>query len=149
MKVRCLFTALDDISDPNMLQHVRRYVHLSEIGLVRDAVYEVYGISFRDDVPWYCLCDEPGASYPIPCCAAFFAVVCSTVPPDWVRVAEPELALVPRAWVEFPCFLESLVDGNPEAATVFANLKLDALGRDRAYRGLHQPAGVTTIQSHE
>lgn len=126
MKVRCLFTSLDEILDARMEGHVREFVKLSEIGLERDGEYTVHGIVFRDEVPWYYLCDSPKASYPVPFCSLFFEVICSVIPADWLRVTHPQPELVPRDWAEFPFFLERLLDEDTTAEALFARLKQTA-----------------------
>jgi hypothetical protein len=100
---------------------------LSEIGLRIGHLYPVYGVAFRDGVPWFLVCEEEDDSYPIPECSCFFDLVDARVDKNWVLSMQMtnvgSLSLLPKQWADDPSFLEKMVQGDSQAISVFSELK--------------------------
>jgi hypothetical protein len=123
MKARCITNTLSSIIDPQLRAHIHEHVHQENIGLNLGETYWVHGVLFRSGVPWFYICDDVEAEYPKPYCSALFELLDSSIPFGWQLVPQLPTLLVPTEWASFPHFLEQLVDGNPNAVTVFQNLR--------------------------
>ena len=77
MKVTCKINNLNDVKEAPTLERLRKYYCMpdGEIDLVLKLEYQVYGIVFWDNCPWYYICTEDYDEYPIPFAADFFEVV--------------------------------------------------------------------------
>lgn len=64
MKVQCKIKKLSSIRDSTVLKHVQQYVHMEEVGLTVGRIYPVFGVAFRQGIPWYLICEELEDDYP-------------------------------------------------------------------------------------
>jgi hypothetical protein len=127
MIAKCVRRSIDSIPDIALRDHVRQYVHLSEVNLNIGESYRVFGVSFRDGIPWFLVCEEPDDNYPKPHCYAFFEIGDAKLDPNWgLSLSQTNVgkyALLPIEWASDPSFLEKLVDGNVQAVQRFRELK--------------------------
>lgn len=127
VKARCISNSINLIADENIKRHVQKYIHLSELDLRVGNEYTMYGIFFRDGVPWYLMCEQNDDDYPTPQCSEFFVLVDGRIPDGWVfspysaNLASP--AILPATWARDGRFLEKLVDGEPISIELFRKLK--------------------------
>jgi hypothetical protein len=101
-------------------------VHLDEVGLVVGDTYAVFGIAFNEGEPWYLVCEDQDGDYPTPHLGAFFSIVDPAIPPDWAVAVGGNVgafSILPRRWAADPSFLEKLVDEDPEAIALFAEIR--------------------------
>lgn len=128
MIAQCKSRTLNSITDAGLRDHVQQHVHLSDVDLVVGRSYHVFGVFFRDGVPWYLMCEEIDDDYPTPHCSAFFDLVDARLPEGWVlSFGSSNLggtALLPSKWAEDGHFLERLVEGDAAAIAVFEELKV-------------------------
>jgi len=128
MLAKCIGNSLRDLPDRQSRAAYERNIHLDEVGLVVGREYVVYGIAFKEGegLPWYLVCENEDDEYPTPQLGSFFDLVDGTVPEGW-RIAKNtnagDFAILPSCWAHDPCFLEKLVDGDPEAAAHFRELR--------------------------
>jgi hypothetical protein len=134
MIARCITTAVASIADATLSEHVRRYVHMEEVALVVGQDYIVFGVIFRNGVPWYLICENDNDDYPIIHCSVFFDLINAKVCEDWVLSFGPSnvgaISLLPQVWGDDASFLERLVDGDVDAIATFGLLKKQYRGRD-------------------
>jgi hypothetical protein len=128
MIAQCIGNSRRDLPDEKSRVAYDRGVHLDEVGLVVGKRYAVYGIAFRgnDGLPWYLVCEEEGDEYPIPHLGSFFDLVDGAVPEGWavaMNTNAGDFAILPNRWAHDPCFMEKLVDGEPEAIGYFRGLR--------------------------
>lgn len=128
MRVKCIGRTRAALSEAMSRAAYERNVHQDEVGLVVGRVYEVFGIGFRDggDQPWYLVCEEEDDDYPTPHLGAFFSIIDSSIPPEWAVAVggnAGSFAILPRKWADDPSFMEKLVDGQPEAVALFAEIR--------------------------
>ena len=86
-----------------------------------------FGIAFRDDIPWYLICEDMDDDYPTPHCSIFFELVDATICEGWTLSLGPSnigtTAILPREWASDAHFLERLIDGDDNAIGLFRELK--------------------------
>ena len=131
MKVVCKFNNLNDISDVNVLAMLKKYIFMpdGEIDLDVGREYNVYGVIFRDNYPWFYLCTEDYDEYPKPFAAEFFDVVDDKLSPHWKLSSfsknknKASTSLVFDEWAKDDSFYENLVDGDPEAVDIFSKYR--------------------------
>lgn len=127
MLVRCLKNKIAQIEDSVMQMHVKECVHLEEIGLTIGECYRVFGVFFRNGIPWYLLCEESQDEYPKPSCSVFFELVDASVEPGWSLSLNNSnvggVSILPDRWANDGSFLERLVDGEPDSVSYFNELK--------------------------
>ena len=131
MKVVCKFNNLKDISDPDALERIRKYISKpdGEVDLSVGKEYMVYGIVFWDNCPWLYLCPEDYDDYPKPFALEFFDIVDDMLSSYWKLssfsngVGEATTSLVFDEWANDPLYYESLIDGDPEAEVIFAKYR--------------------------
>ena len=105
-----------------------RGIHLDEVDLVVGREYVVYGIAFKEGegLPWYLVCESEDDEYPTPHLGSFFDLVDGTVPEGWgvaKNTNAGDFAILPNCWASDPCFLEKLVNGEPESVACFRGLR--------------------------
>ena len=125
---KCIANSRRDLPDEESRAAYDRNIHLDEVGLVVGRRYVVYGIAFMggDGLPWYLVCEEDDDGYPTPQLGAFFDLVDGTVPEGWevaMNTNAGDFAILPSRWAHDPCFMEKLVDGEPEATAYFRSLR--------------------------
>lgn len=128
MRAVCRQVKPDDSWHPHNRKIYDEHVHLDEVLLDIGRSYIVYGVYFWDGLPWYLVCEEPTAMYPVPNCGLLFDLVDPTIPSDWQLRTENSRAaavLLPKRWAEDPMLMERLIDGDPEAETLFRALRED------------------------
>jgi hypothetical protein len=116
MIVECRFNKISEINSPEYLNHVLNYIHLSEVSLQVGNKYVVYGLIFREGIPWYYICENEADEYPHPHFAGFFKVIDSKLSAYWKLSWSPAIptlsSLLPEEWAENKLFYENLVEGN-------------------------------------
>ncbi len=128
MLAKCIGNSRRALTDAQSRGAYDRNIHLDEVGLVVGRRYVVYGITFLDGdgLPWYFVCEDEDDEYPTPQLGSFFDHVEGTVPEGW-EVAKNtnagSFSILPSRWADDPCFLEKLVDGEPEAVAYFRGLR--------------------------
>jgi hypothetical protein len=131
MIVKCLGNSVGYLIEKGMdsksLANFRENVHLDEVGLVIGRHYVVFGVAFREGVPWYLICEDQDDEYPKPHFFRFFELIDDRMPPGWsFRLGSTnvgEAAFLPTYWARDRSYLEKLVDGFPEARVFFESLK--------------------------
>jgi len=127
MIAKCTTNIIEHIVDEAVRQHVQEYVHLSEVDLVVGDRYLIFGILFRQGIPWYLICEQPDDEYPRPYCSVLFDLLDATVPRGWQLTVDQSNvganAVLPSEWATDPRFLEKLVEGDEQAASLFRTIK--------------------------
>lgn len=136
MKVRCKATKLSQVHpngaemaalDLNSLpaDHTEdEYMY----GLGRE--FTVYGIEFRNNVPFYFVCEEVDDSYPVPLFYGCFDVIDDRFSSTWKIVNDRGdgdesniLMILPRVWADSPMFYEELLEENEKEMGLFRELR--------------------------
>ena len=134
MKVVCKFNKLNGISDVNVLARLKKYIFRpdgedAEVDLDVGRVYNVYGVVFWDNCPWFYLCSEDYDEYPKPFAAEFFDVIDDKLSPHWKLSSfskgeyEASTSLVFDEWAKDASFYENLVEGDSEAVDIFSKYR--------------------------
>jgi hypothetical protein len=129
MKVKCIIDSLSDIKDSLVAERIHKYISSGGgLDFKKNKEYCVYGITFRDNSPWYYLCDEDHDEYPIGYPAEIFEITDSRLSSYWRLLTYPHSMgviskLVIDEWVKDPYLHEQLVDGDPEAISLFKHYK--------------------------
>jgi len=128
MLARCIGNSSRDLPDKRSRAAYERNIHLDEVDLVVGRRYVVYGIAFMDSdgLPWYLVCENEDDEYPTPQLGSFFDLVDAAVPEGWEVARSTNVggfAILPSRWARDPCFMEKLVDGEPQAAAFFRSLR--------------------------
>lgn len=127
MRVRCIQNNFLQLGNPRAVDHIKRYVFRSdgELNIMVGADYLVYGVVFRDNLPWYYLRLDVDDEAPHPYPAALFEVLDGRLSRYW-RLAtretprgEPFSFLVFTEWAENAMFYEDLIEGSPSALATF------------------------------
>ncbi len=111
-----------------------RYIHydnsqLDELSI--GIIYQVHGLVFRDNVPWYYI-DAHDLDYPTPYPSDYFQPLTEPIPLNWRLVTRRldahtfETSVVPEFWANDVGFYERLVDGEKEAVQKFNQLKISS-----------------------
>ena len=135
MRVVCKINSLNSLNSLNsqeLLGRLKKYINIpgGEIGLAIGKEYTVYGILFRDNSPWYYLCEENHDSYPIPFAAEFFDVVDHKHSRYWYQLVAKKWKdqtlkeLVFKEWVSDKSYYERLVDGDAKAVELFKKYRV-------------------------
>jgi hypothetical protein len=104
-------------------------IHQDRVNLIIGAHYRIFGICYQTEngIPWYLVCEEINDSYPTAHLGVFFKIIDGLVPEGWSFSATAgnigDTAILPTTWANDPAFLEKLVDGEPNAAENFRNMK--------------------------
>jgi len=124
MKVVCEIDNIFDLNDDSVLERVKRYILLSDgkTNLVENEEYCVYGITFRENHPWYYLClgedDDSPTAYP----AELFKITDGKLSSYW-RLSVEEPAIVFEEWANDSSFYERLLDDDPTAIRQFKSYR--------------------------
>jgi len=128
MLVKCIETKFKSIKDTAIQEHLNKYSTMGEIDLSIGLHYQVFGIFFRDGIPWYLICEEADDEYPRPNCSVFFELVDGSVSPGWSFSLNDsnvgKVSLLPDEWAADPSFLEKLVDEDAAAISRFNDIKV-------------------------
>lgn len=129
MIVRCISKSIESLQPPSHLASHRAYIKYDEIYLAVGCHYLVYGIVYRDGIPWFLVCEELDDEYPLPRIASFFEIVDDRIPPNWAyrfgKGAFGESEMIPVPWIRDLRYLGQLVDGVPSAVEAFRALQRD------------------------
>ena len=131
VKVVCTGNNLKSFSDGNILSRLKQYIFKPDgdvnLGVGRE--YTVYGVLFRDNMPWYYLCDEDYDEYPTPFASDFFEVVDDQLSKYWklsfIDLGEGQASTVLAfdEWASDRSFYERLIDGDDEAVSIFGKYR--------------------------
>lgn len=136
MKVRCKATKISQ-THPNAVEMVA----LDLKALVQDHTegeymyglgrfFTVYGIEFRNNVPFYFVCEEEYDSYPVPLFYGCFDVVDDRFSSTWKMVNKKGsgddaniVMILPSLWADSPMFYENLLEEDERALGIFSALR--------------------------
>ncbi len=108
-------------------EHYKQYVRGQENYFSVGQEYPVYGVLFRQGVPWFLICERDNDKYPTPHFGVFFELADCQIPPYWSLALGPsnvgKVALLPDQWAKDSSFLERLVDEDQQAIADFFKLK--------------------------
>lgn len=130
MKVFCKINNINDVSSLYDLKRFKKYIHLpdGQLNLIKNSEYFVYGIVFRDNAPWYYLCEDEFDDSPTAYPSELFNIVDDRFSQYWrlstVNYSDRVLSsLVFKEWAEDPSYFERLVDGDFSAVSLFEKYK--------------------------
>jgi len=131
VKVVCKTNNLNSFSDENILSRLKRYIFKpdGDVNLDVGREYTVYGILFRDNTPWYYLCDEDYDEYPTPFASDFFDVVDDRLSKCWklsysdLGEGQSSTFLAFDEWASDRSFYERLIDGDEAAVSLFSEYR--------------------------
>lgn len=89
-----------------------------QLNLKVNKEYCVYGVVFRNDLPWYYLCQDESDYSPTAYPAELFLVSDNRLSTHWVLSVEFSSLLI-KNWSNDPSFYERLVEGDPSAIKEF------------------------------
>ena len=124
MRVVCSTDNFLEIKYASEVDRTKKYLRLSDgqLNLEKGGEYCVYGITFRDNTPWYYIClgedDDSPTAYP----ANLFSISDGRLSSYW-RLSVNEPSLVIEDWASDPSFYERLVDGDPLAIQSFRRFR--------------------------
>lgn len=109
---------------------ILKYIHYdnSELDLDIGKLYKIFGIVFRENVPWFYV-DAYDLEVPIPLPFDYFDPFVGPIPASWRMVIrrhniyQYETQILPEYWATNPAFYERLADGDEEARRVFKNME--------------------------
>jgi hypothetical protein len=114
MIARCVTNRGDGLPSDQLRKAFAKNVHQDEVDLAVGREYRVYGIIFREGLPWYLVSIHEEDEYPVPHLAALFTICDPTVPNGWALTVDTgigDLAILPARWAAEPRYMEKLVDG--------------------------------------
>ena len=132
MMVKCVKNSVLDITSRHSIENYKKYSSLESVSdyLCLGRNYLVFGVVYRDGVPWYLICEDPSDNFPRTHISEFFQIVDARLPPGWsfllgrsTNAGEGEI--LPDVWGRDPAFLEKLVDEVPDAIREFRQLQAD------------------------
>lgn len=127
MIVKCITTSVESLPTVELRKHVKQHVHLAEIDLTIGQCYPVFGVQFRDGIPWFLLCENSNDDYPTPYCAALFELIDRNIAHNWQLSLSNSnvgaVAILPDQWAADPQFLEKLIERDGNAVSFFQSLK--------------------------
>ena len=128
MLIQCCCSKVESLLSQQKRSHVAKYGDCIDIGLVVGREYPVYGVLFRDGVPWFLTCEDDSAEYPVPYCSYFFQLVDSSIRSGWALSINDfhnagQVGILPAKWADDRMFLEKLVDGVPSSVEYFRQLR--------------------------
>ena len=126
MKVRCLFNQVSQVAELER-DFVKDSLHLDEVDLKVGRDYDVFGLAFREGVPWfYILEDDADITSLRLHFSSFFKVIDPIIYGEWQYCSdghsEHGVAILPKIWASSPGIYESLIDESTEALTIFCQL---------------------------
>jgi hypothetical protein len=130
MRVKCCKNRLSQFDNSAVVARLRRSYHYDdEIPIEVGKASTVYGVVFRDNIPWFYLCDGPDYDWPTPKAADFFEVIDDRLSQHW-RLAldlrpdgNTDAYLVFPEWSRDLAFYERLVGGRREEVAIFARYR--------------------------
>jgi len=131
MKVICKLNNLNDISDLEVAARLKRYIFMpdGELDLQLGKEYTVYGIEFRDNCPWFYICQEDDDEYPKPFPADIFGITDDRLSPYWKLLfinqdnGKHKSSFNFQEWADDISFYENLIDGDEQAVATFSKYK--------------------------
>lgn len=126
MRIICNFNNIYKLENEDATTRIKKYIRLTDgqVNLVIGNIYNVYGILFRDNAPWYYVCTFSDDTYPSPFPAELFEVLEDELPACWrlsfqnnKGVIKSELVF--PEWARDRMYYERLIDGDPQAITIF------------------------------
>jgi hypothetical protein len=131
MKILCKINNVNQIENALVKRRIEKYKDEDngEIYLTLGKTYNVYGIVFSNNFPFYLICEEDNDDYVIPFDTSFFDVVDQRFSSYWrlsvVQHNEQECStsIVFKEWADDPLFFEKLLDGEPEEVAIFLQYK--------------------------
>ncbi|WP_139699717.1 hypothetical protein [bacterium endosymbiont of Bathymodiolus sp. 5 South] len=125
MIVKCIKNKREDLS-AELLPNYDNYVNGQEIYMEIGQYFFVFGVSFREDVPWYLILEDETDDYPLPFSSGLFKMVDSSIPNDWHFCNQPFASDIPciiqKEWTN-PLFYGHLLDGEEYAVKKFYEQK--------------------------
>jgi hypothetical protein len=127
MKITCVINNFLALNDSNTIERLKKYLNFpsGELNLKKDKEYDVYGILFRDNAPWYYICTSEEDECPTPYPNELFRVI-DDIPSHYWRLVTYTYtdgtvasSMVFDEWAKDPLFYERLVDDDPSAIKVF------------------------------
>ncbi|WP_337658275.1 hypothetical protein [Sphingorhabdus sp. Alg231-15] len=113
----------------DLLRHIH-YENAELQGLDVGKTYQVFGLVFRDNVPWYYL-DADSSGYPTPYPFHYFKPTELAIPSNWRMVVRQldiyrfETSILPEFWAEDSSVYERVLDDDPDAIEKFKALMDD------------------------
>lgn len=132
MKVLCVINNIYQLKEISTVERLKKYIHLSDgqLNLEKNKEYNVYGVFFRDNSPWYYINIDDETLEPTLYPAEVFNItnknlssywqLSSIIYPDGIKVT----SLVFDEWAKDSLFYERLIDGDPEALALFKKYKI-------------------------
>lgn len=127
----CKYNTFNSIPDKSVIARLKKNINFLDhevFGLEVGKEYEVFGIIFRDNVPWFYVCEEDSDDYPIPFSADLFDVVINDFPREWQLNYKSidgiqKCEIVFPEWARDAMFYEKLVEGASNEAEIFNKYK--------------------------
>lgn len=130
MKVVCRVNNLNQISDENFRNRLKKYYRNSDgdVGVEIGRAYTLYGVVYWDNYPFYYLCPDDDDEYPIPFDSLFFDVSDARLSRNWRlsssrREPDRRHVVVFEEWANDAMFYEHLVEGHSAEAKQFLKYK--------------------------
>lgn len=126
MLARCVANRADELPSELVRNAFAKNVHQDQVDLVVGREYRIFGIVFREGLPWYLVSLQADDDYPVPQLAAFFSLSDSAVPTGWSLTFDTgigDLAILPARWAADPRYMEKLVDGSAVEIDYFRRLR--------------------------
>ena len=126
MLARCLANRTNELPSEQLRKAFAKNVHQDQVDLVVGREYRIFGIIFREGLPWYLVSLQAEDDYPVPQMAAFFSLSDSAVPAGWALTFDTgigDVAILPARWAADPRYMEKLVDGSPDEIDYFRGLR--------------------------
>lgn len=133
MKVKCIKNSISSLEDKSLIELVKKSISIpdesSELDFQIGQEYFVYGITFRDNLPYFYLLDSDSDEYPTPKAAAFFKIVDDRLSRYWALFYSftpygPSTDILFREWGKNENFYWDLIEGEDYAIKKFAQMKL-------------------------
>lgn len=130
MLVKCKHNNSDQLSEIDR-KHISDFIRIdrNEVYLEIEAIFIVYGISFRNTHPWYYVYEEPADPFPKARPHQYFNILDHQFDPSWRLTTEvhdhggASCKIVPEEWANDPLFYENLVDDDPQAMKIMQSIK--------------------------
>jgi hypothetical protein len=130
MRVSCIVSNFLLLDDKQVVERLKKYLRVSdgELSIKIGAQYNVYGILFRENSPWYYICHSENDASPTPYPSELFEVIDEHLSEFWcldARVVKEGVSscLVFPEWAEDPSFFEDLIEGSPRSTSIFSGYR--------------------------